>query len=731
MKKNNQRKCILASLILLLTSCGKVSLSDVSPRGVKGNDPVDPTTQSFVLEDTIAYTDPYREMTIRQINEDVVESVRRDREEKNRQRQEDREAFQDSAILALSSAASIGSALYTKNYSSITTDSIQNLSGSVMQMLGYDQGSSVLSFSTKVLNALQHIQEQLQQISTQISEMEINLVDRINNLQQNLQLASNKILDSIADSEVRIRFSNSLTFFQTAKANWDHFVTSQYVPLQNMCNDFLATYTDYFGDFLDRCYLASGLFVTVYYTEGGTVTLPRRSTDYDFYGARIARHKTIQVPLAENTFAKMNALGGVAYNLIDLDILQDLLDQGMEKEDAKDVIKQLRLNAARSYFKDAEAIQGFFNAYINFGEALTGMTLEGVDASNMNPIAVYHALLSSVYNFGFETEEEIVALIAKMARVYYSASYINDMARMFSTTNVYEDRFNLIESQIVKELTTQNRANPNVGSKFFSYDVDSYVEFQSHELKLLSEFYAGKTEEYDDDEWCQDFDKPEYESSENGTHVYLDGHQIFLSDVEEASVSYPDFEMMKIKYVHNILPSLSEPISFGTYLMRNGLINDPGKSVVFSLDNLFDEDEGQDVAADPTYSLYLTGEHQNEDCDEDPGVRFSKVDRGDLNDISKVVVGGKVATFDTDIGVSGNYVLGVGYKYYDLDGDDYRLDAFSAHPEVFYEDDAMGDFINVHAIDDDDDPIDYKDGALGFVLTDITDCYILSKTTVG
>ena len=731
MKSNKiKRNCLCATLALILSSCGGGDPA-LNHNPYLAGEGEDPTQDSFTLEDTISYKDPYKDMSIRDINADVVECIRQDREEKNRQRQEDKAAFQTNAIRALSSAASIGTALYTKNYSSISPESIQDLSGSVMVMLGFDEGNSMFSFNTKVLNALQNIQKKLDQISEQIADMEINLVDHINNLSKNLQTATNEILNAVADSEVRTRFSNSLTFFQAAKSNWDHFVTSTYVPLQNMCNDFLATYTNYFGEFLDRCYLEKGVFVPVYYSVNGTVTLPRGQIDFDINGQKVAKTKHIFVPLAESAFNKMNTLSGAAYNLIDLDMLQDYLDAGMDKDDAKDVIMQLRLNAAKSYFKDFAAIQSYFNAYLNFGEALTGLTLEGVDASNMSPIDVYHSLLSSVYNFGFETEEEIIALVAKMARVYYSASYINDMARLFSGSNIYEDRFILIEDQIVKGLTTKGIVKPNVGAKFFSYDVDSYVEFEQHELKLEAEFYADEHDEYSDDEWTHDRDNPKYEQTEKGAKVYLDGGEIALSDVGMASISYPDFEMMKIKYIHNILPNLSEPVSFGNYLKIHGLINDPTKNVVFSMDNLYNEDQPQNVKEDPFFNLYLTGEQYNEDCDVEPGVRYSVLDRKELNDTTKVVVSGRVASFDTDIGISGQFVLGVGYIYYDMKGDDYKLDAFSAHPEYHNRNDDMSDFINIHAIDDDDEPVDYNDGALGFVLTDVTDCYLLVKKPVN
>ena len=91
----------------------------------------------FTLEDTLTYNTPFDGMTIEEINADVISSIRSTREEALRQREEDEAAFRQNAIRALSSAAIIGSALFTKNYSSISTDSLQNLGGSVMLMLGF------------------------------------------------------------------------------------------------------------------------------------------------------------------------------------------------------------------------------------------------------------------------------------------------------------------------------------------------------------------------------------------------------------------------------------------------------------------------------------------------------------------------------------------------------------------------------------------------------------------
>ena len=725
-----KKKYLFLSFALLLTSC--VSINNASKYAVvrEGEEP-DPTTQSFTIEDTIHFESPYSNLSIRDINADIVKCIQNDIEEKEKEREEDTAAFRTNAIRALSSAASIGTALYTENYSSISPDTIGDLGGSVMLMLGFEEGGSFLNPNARILNALQTIQTKLEEMSEQISEMEINLVDHINNLSQNLQSATNKILDAVTDAEVRERFSNSLTMFQAAKGNWDHFVTSQYVPLQNKCNDFLACYTNYFGQFLDDTYANGGSNITLYFSEDGGITLPRGNIDYDIMGHKIAKTETVTLPLAEKTFAKINSLGGTAYNLVDLDIFQDWLEQGVDKEVAKNALSQLRLLASKSYFKDFESIQAFFNAFLNFGEALTGMTLDGVDASNMNPIQVYHSLLASVYNFGFETEDEITALVAKLARVYYSASYINDMARMFVTTNIYEDRFKLIDTYVINELTLEGRTNPNVGQKFYSYDIDSYVQFEEHELELQSEFYSDNSRDYKEDElWCQDEDDPDYKQTKGGTHVYLDGEQIQLSIVEEKSVSYADFEMMKIKYIHNILPSLEKPISFGTYLMQHGVINDPTKNIVFALDTLYGDDEHQNVANDSNFNLYLTGEQHHASYEGEPGVQFSKLGRDALNDTAKVVVSGKVASFDTDIGISGQFVLGVGYIYYDMDDKTYVLDAYSSHPEKIYPGNDMSKFINILSIDKHGQPFANADGALGFVLSDLTDCYILTKTSV-
>gem|GEM_PF-5303020 len=685
----------------------------------------------FTLEDTLTYNTPFDGMTIEEINADVISSIRSTREEALRQREEDEAAFRQNAIRALSSAAIIGSALFTKNYSSISTDSLQNLGGSVMLMLGFSEGEGFLSSNVRIINALENIQKKLDQISEQVANMEINLVDRINSLSHNLQSATNEILNAVSDAEVRTRFSNSLTFFQAAKSNWDHFVSAQYVPLQNKCNDFMASYVHYFGEFIDKCYASNGIFLTLHYGEDGNITLPRPGIDYDYAGHKVKKDKTVFVPLPEKSFAKLNSLGGSAYNFIDLDILTDLLDKGVDSDLAKDIITHLRLEAARSYFKDFDSIQAYFNAFINFGEALTGLTLDGLDASNMNTIDVYHSLLSAVYNFGFETEDEITGLVAKMARVYYSAASINDMARMFSGTNLYEDRFNLIEKNIVKGLTLEGRRQPNKGAKFFSYDIDSYVEFENHELELVAEFYTQNGREYDDDKdrWCQDENDPKYKETEGSTHVYFDGKEIQLSAIAQKSVAYADFEMMKIKYAHNILPNLETKMSFGDYLMAHGVINDPNKNVIFSLYNINHEDTASDVSGDPLFNLYLTGQKTGNGYEEKLD-QFSQInDRNTVQSATKVTVSGRVATFNTEVGTTGNYPLGVGYVYVDGNDRSFRLEGYSAHPEKYYEGNDMSGFITVQGIHN-EEPIEYENGASAFRVSDLTDCYVLCKTNI-
>ena len=175
--------------------------------------------------------------------------------------------------------------------------------------------------------------------------------------------------------------------------------------------------------------------------------------------------------------------------------------------------------------------------------------------------------------------------------------------------------------------------------------------------------------------------------------------------------------------------NLDTKISFGQYLLAHGVINDPSKNVVFSLDTIHQADDPQSVSGDPHFNLYLTGQKTGNGYAESLDQCTQIGDRETMQSATKVV-SGRVATFDSEVGVCGDFPLGVGYVYVDGDDRAFRLEGYSAHPEKYYEGNNMAGMVTVSGVHESGEPVDYDNGAYAFQLNDFTDCYILTKTTI-
>lgn len=721
---------IILAVFALLTSCNATAFpldnglpqkldapSAVAEEGDEGS--------PFTLSDTVSYQSPYGDYTVNEINQAIIDSIKADAEAKAKQKEEDDAAFKQDLTRAFTAAIGIGSALYSKDYSNIS-ENLGNLGGSVMKMLGYESGQSYLNWNYRIFDAIQELAKKLDAISSQITEMEESISNHINYLSNSIQSTSNRILNAIVDAETKTRYSQSITLFQAAKANWDSFVSRAYVPMENKINNFTNHYTEYFGNFLDQCYIDHGATLNLYYNAKGGITLPRNGTDYDLFGERITHQKTVHVPLAAQTFARYNAHNGHAYRFMDLEILQDFIDSGVPNNLAEDCIMNLRLLASQSYFSSSANVGDYFDTYLTFTNYMSGQSMGGVDSTNMKPIDVYNALLSSVYNYGFETEEEMTAVVSKLGRTLYSASTICDMASVFARTDTYDAPIKSATEAALKELTLENRIHPSKGRKIYCLDLDTYAEFQDHEL-LLQGLYEAKNTEKRDGVTTEDAEKPEYELVENSAKVFLDRRELNLASLQENSLTLADFLMMKIKYATYSPTLFAEAPSFGTYLVGNGVINDPRKTVVFSLGEiLYDEVE---PGSDPTFDFYAIGNRRSDDYEGDPFVPYAKIsDDAKINEIAKLAVTGQAATFDSQLHSFSNYILGTGFVHKEDDGKT-CLDLYAAHADYVPENGDYSSFVHLGGYKD--NKIHNENGySLSFYAYDLADVYLLMKVSV-
>ena len=724
-------KIICLTIALLLSSCsGKTFLPVTNAAAIAGETPVASEDDSFTISDTVSYVSPYGSYSVREINQALIDAIVNEREEKRRQKEEADAEFQQNLSRSFTAALKIGASLYTGDYSNIATDA-GDFAGSVMKMLGYEGGETFLNWNYRIYDAIQELSKKIDALSEQMTDMEANLTSRINSLSTSLETSANRIINAIVDAETKTRFSQTLSLFQSAKANWDSFVNGAYVPLQNSINGFISTYTEYFGAFLDSCYRNQGTTVTLYYNEAGAITFPRNGTDYDLMGKKIVKEVEVHVPLPAETFDRYNENKGKAYYLMDVDIFQDFLEQGMDERLAEDIVLQLRLLAAKEVFGHAENVRNYFDTYLNFTNYLTGQSMEGVDSTNAKPIDVYLTLLGSVYNFGFEVEDEVVAIISRLSRSFYSASMIADMASLFARNDTYSKALAATEEAVGKELTTEGRTHPNVGRKFYCLDAATYAEFSDKELLLTALFKADKTEKRDGVQ-TQDSENPDYKYVDGSAKVYLDGEEISLSAIEENSLSLSDFMIMKIKYANNIAPLYENPLSFGSYLVSNGLINDPGRPVIFSASEILVDT--MTPANDPTYDLYMIGNRHSDNYGGEIAPLYSEIPAGDdlsatLNSATKVCVTGQAASFDTPLYQSSDYILGAGYTYQSGSDNSFSLSIYASHPEYVFEDNNIGDFVDLGGYKD--NKIHNENGnSYSFNIYDMSDVYLLLKTSI-
>ena len=726
-----KKKPLLMLLALSLVSCSFSSSQKYFNRLALNEEETSASEESssgnpFTLSDTVSYESPYGDYSAKQIHQAIIEGIRADEEARAKQKEEDDAAFSQNLLRALSAGAGIGVSLYTKNFSTIA-DNAKDLGGSVMKMLGYEEGGSFLNWNYRIFDAIQALSKKLDAISVQISDMERNISDHINALSSSLQTSSNRILNAITDSETKTRYSQSLSLFQSAKSNWDSFISRALVPMENKINNFITHYTQYFGDFLDRCYVESGTNLTIYYNAKGGVTLPRNGTDYDLFGERIVKERQVRVPLASKTFDRYNENGGRSYQFMDLEMLIDYLEEGMETSLAEDTIMQLRLLASQSYFSSSAEVRDYFDTYLAFANYLSGQSMGGVDSTNMKPIDVYETLLSSVYNFGFETEDEMTAIISKLGRTFYSASTICDMASIFSRTDTYETSLSKANAAVIEELTLTNRVHPNRGRKVYCLGLDTYAEFQDHELVLKTLFQAANRVDRGDGVTAEKTDDPGYTIVENSASVLLDGTPINLASLQENSLTMADFLLMKIKYSTNIAELHGKTESFGDYLVSNGIINDPKKEVVFSLGEILAG--SLTPSSDPNYSLYHIG-HRASDNYAGPGFDpYSEITDGAMmNSYTKVAVTGQAASFDTPLQSYQNYILGTGYSYSSQDGWT-SLELYSSHDDYVPDGGDYSSFVHVGGYKD--NIIHNENGfSLSFNAFDLADIYLLVKVEV-
>ena len=731
MKHVKNTKILFIFLALLLSSCsGRNILPFQNKAAIVGETSVASEDDPFTISDTVSYVSPYGSYSVREINEALIDAIVNEREEKRRQKEEADAEFQQNLSRSFTAALKIGASLYTGDYSNIASDA-GDFAGSVMKMLGYEGGESFLNWNYRIYDAIQELSKKIDALSEQMTDMEANLTSRINTLSTSLETSANRIINAITDAETKTRFSQSLSLFQSAKANWDSFVNGAYVPLQNRINGFVSTYTEYFGAFLDSCYRNNGATVTLYYNEAGAITFPRNGTDYDLMGKKIVNEVEVHVPLPGKTFQRYNENKGKAYYLMDVNIFEDLIEQGMDVTLAEEVVLQLRLLAAKEVFGKAEEVRNYFDTYLNFTNYLTGQSMEGVDSTNAKPIEVYLTLLSSVYNFGFEVEDEVVAIISRLGRTFYSASMIADMASLFARNDTYAKSLEATEKAVGKELTTQGRIHPNIGNRFYCLDAATYAEFADKELLLKALFKADNTKEYDD-VTAQKIDDPDYKYVDGTAKVYLDGEEISLSAIEENSLSLSDFMIMKIKYANNIAPLYENPLSFGAYLLSNGLINDPGRPVVFSASEILVDT--MTPANDLTHDLYMIGNRHSDNYGGEIPSLYSEIPAGDdlaatLNAATKVCVTGQAATFDSSLYQSSDYILGAGYTYQHGDDNSFSLTVYASHPEYVFENNNIGDFVSLGGYKG--NTIHDENGySYSFNLYDMSDVYLLLKTRI-
>lgn len=265
-----------------------------------------------------------------------------------------------------------------------------------------------------------------------------SLRDQIADVQNSI-VAMDKKLDKLG-SNITSNFADTinaihLNTFHTASANWNNFVTSYVVPVQEMIDAYTAAYNEYILTFITNGHTAKGA-VTVYIDKENDVTLPHPLTaDYSIDGVKMQKAESYMLKVAlTEVIDKIMKNGGRLYNGYWADVTNTAGDvitsAGTDANVSKtDFLLGVEMSAT-TYALNKVGAENIIKAYTSFCTALAG---QGTSIA-MKPLDSYLTMMSIYYNFHKEAKNDINTTLAWIGGILIEYSGLATLAYEFSPT---------------------------------------------------------------------------------------------------------------------------------------------------------------------------------------------------------------------------------------------------------------------------------------------------------
>ncbi len=454
-----------------------------------------------------------------------------------------------------------------------------NTKNSILSLFGLD------SKEEEILNKLKDIEKELNNIENQITIIR----DELETIKQEL----------IAIQEEAL-LNNYLNAYKT----WNEFINQYYLTLANNIYAYNTFYYQYYYDFAIKTFNKlkdTDIKINIYYDVNGEQIIPNSNASFGIYGEQIDFSKNKEVSIYEltSTIAGIQKNGGHAYPNIESDIIVDLkYNSNLDDKTILEVLKALRFNAMTYYFTEEDRLISFINSFTNFCKILTGTQMGATSSTNTKPLDAYVIMLSTVYNFGFETEADINLVLIKLSTLFLSASKIMDIANYVNPGEVafvgYEKMFNLVKDELSSTRFYHKNKSVIDGSSYtnevYLYAVNDYVNFFT---KTYAIFYF----------WTNGTGKECVNITENTPDKMYGNTFKSLSSISANAVQTM---ALKIK-LYNKLNGTN--YSFGEYLVHIGILS---KDELDNMEGVIYEITGiKNNIADYTYNRdHMTLYHQ-------------------------------------------------------------------------------------------------------------------------
>ena len=269
--------------------------------------------------------------------------------------------------------------------------------------------------------------------SYEILERLKDIQDKLSNIESQITIVREE-LESLKQQLVSLEEEALLNNYLNAYNLWNDFINNYYLTLANQVYAYNIFYYQYYYDYAIKTFnkiSSTDIKLKLFYDVNGKLIIPNANESFGIFGEQIDFSKTKEISIYEltSTIAGIQSNKGHAYPNIENEIMMDLKNvSNLDDNTILDILKVLRFRAMTYYFTEEDRLISFINAFTNFSKVLTGTQTGATISTNTKPLDAFVIMLSTVYNFGFETEADINLMLIKLSSLYLSASKILEIA---------------------------------------------------------------------------------------------------------------------------------------------------------------------------------------------------------------------------------------------------------------------------------------------------------------